>query len=49
MVHHFAKWMASPQFNHPQICDDSCKIKHKEKNKKQESIFKKIIKRVGRK
>lgn len=45
MVHHFAKWMASPQFNHPQVCDKNCKKKH---NKK-ESIFEKLIKKVGKK
>jgi len=46
MVHHFAKWMASPQFSHPQICNDNCNKEH-EKGKK--SFFKKIIKRVGKK
>jgi hypothetical protein len=44
MAHHFAKWMASPQFNHN--CDESCKIKdhHKEK-----SFLEKLLEKVGKK
>jgi hypothetical protein len=45
MVHHFARWMASPQFNHPQVCNGDCK--HEDEKKK--SIFEKIIKRVVKK
>lgn len=45
MVHHFARWMASPQFNHPQICDEDCKHDHDKK----ESILEKLLKRVGKK
>jgi hypothetical protein len=47
MVHHFAKFMASPQFNHVSACDENCNIeKH---NNKKESILEKIIKRVVKK
>ena len=45
MVHHFAKWMASPQFTHPQICNANCNKEHHKKD----SIFKKILKKVGKK
>jgi hypothetical protein len=41
---HFAKFMASPQFNHN--CDDSCKI---EGHHKKESILEKLLKRIGKK
>jgi hypothetical protein len=44
MVHHFAKWMASPQFNHN--CDMSCKA---EGHQKKESILEKLLKRIGKK
>jgi len=44
MAHHFAKFMASPQFNHN--CDGACSIKD---HHKQESLFEKIIKKVVRK
>ena len=46
MVHHFARWMASPQFNRPQICDGSCD--HEEK-KKENSLFEKLLKKIGTK
>jgi hypothetical protein len=46
MVHHFAKWMASPQFTHPQVCDDSCQKEH---TKEKESIFEKLLKGIGKK
>jgi hypothetical protein len=46
MVHHFAKWMASPQFTHPQVCDEDCKKEH---STSKESIFKKLLKRIGKK
>jgi hypothetical protein len=46
MVHHFAKWMASPQFKHPQICNGSCKH---EEAKKEISIFEKLLKKIGKK
>lgn len=44
MAHHFAKFMASPQFNHN--CDISCKV---HSHQKSTSFLKRIIKRVGRK
>jgi len=44
MAHHFAKWMASPQFNHN--CDSSCKT---EAHKKKKSILKKILEKIGKK
>jgi hypothetical protein len=42
--HHFAKFMASPQFNHQQACDKNCKIEHK--NKKTISKLEKLIRRM---
>jgi hypothetical protein len=41
---HFAKFMASPQFNHN--CDGSCKV---EGHHKKESILEKLLKRIGKK
>lgn len=41
---HFAKFMASPQFNH--ACDGNCKVA---KHQKKISIFEKLLKRIGRK
>jgi hypothetical protein len=41
---HFAKFMASPQFNHK--CDGSCRP---ENTKKKKLILKKIFKRIGKK
>jgi len=49
MVHHFAKFMASPQFSHPQICEPNCKIEHKNKKDKSESKFEKFIKGMVKK
>ncbi len=41
---HFAKFMASPQFNH--ACDGNCKVPE---HQKKDSIFEKLFKRIGRK
>ena len=46
MVHHFANFMRSPQFTHPQVCDDNCQKEHK---KEKEFIFEKLLKRIGKK
>jgi hypothetical protein len=46
MVHHFAKWMASPQFNHPQVCSSEC---NHEQHKNKESILERFIKKVVKK
>jgi hypothetical protein len=44
MVHHFANFMRSPQFTHPQKCKDDCKVEHENKN--HQSKFEKILKRM---
>ena len=46
MAHHFAKFMASPQFNHVQACDKNCKVEHKIKKDKPESRLEKIIRKM---
>jgi hypothetical protein len=38
--------MASPQFSKTQICDGSC---NHEENKKESSLFEKLLKKVGKK
>ena len=47
MAHHFAKFMASPQFTHVQACDKNCKVEHKKT--KSESKFERFIKRMVKK
>ena len=44
MAHHFANFMRSPQFTHPQTCKDECKVKHKDTNS--QSKFEKFLKRI---
>ena len=46
MVHHFAKFMASPQFNHVDACNTDCKIEHTMKKKKPDSKLEKIIRKM---